>query len=88
MTDFDLGGAKAVHLGVRVATEQKLRFSPLYLPDRDLRGRNSPRATAAGLWGAPVAAIGRDRQALHFFKVTPVSCPIAASVVCAAFNPS
>jgi hypothetical protein len=25
---------------------------------------------------------------LHFFKVASVSCPIAASVVCAAFNPS
>jgi hypothetical protein len=25
---------------------------------------------------------------LHFFKVAPASCPIAAKVVCAAFNPS
>jgi hypothetical protein len=33
------------------------------------------------------ASFAYPLRSLHFLKVAPASCPIAANVVCAAFNP-
>jgi hypothetical protein len=72
---------RTIGLGIRSNEKKPQR------PELPAEAKPMASAPAAG-WEHVSPPPDGTVKPLHFFKVAPVSCPIAASVVCAAFNPS